>query len=91
MTVTESGAGSVSYSITCAGAPPAATSSTAVVFVTAAAAPAPAAASSSHGGGSLDPLFLLLLAVMVGVATSRDRRGLFRPGGATTPEELGRH
>jgi hypothetical protein len=69
LTVTETAAGAVTYSITCVGAPPAATASTSVVFVTASAT-APAA-SSSHGGGSLDPLCLLLLAVLVGVSLSR--------------------
>jgi hypothetical protein len=69
MTVTETAAGALTYSITCVGAPPAATASTSVVFVTASAT-APAA-SSSHGGGSLDPVFLLLLAVLVGVSLSR--------------------
>jgi lysyl endopeptidase len=69
MTVTEKSAGTVTYSITCAGAPPAATASTSVIIVTAAAA----ASGSSHGGGSLDPLLLLLLSALVGVSLARDR------------------
>jgi hypothetical protein len=73
MTVTESGAGAVTYSITCAGAPPAATTSTSVVFMTAKAS-APAS-SPSHGGGSMDPLFLLLISVLVGVSILRERQG----------------
>jgi hypothetical protein len=68
-TVTESNAGAVSYSITCVGAPPAATASTSVAFVTA-AAPAPPATSSHGGGGAFDPLFLLLLAVLVSISIS---------------------
>jgi hypothetical protein len=72
MTVTETSAGTVSYSITCAGAPPAATAHTSVVIVTAAAA----ATGSSHGGGSIDPLLLLFLGVLVGVSLARDRRDL---------------
>ena len=72
MTVTETSAGTVSYSITCAGAPPAATAHTSVVIVTAAAA----ATGSSHGGGSVDPLLLLFLGVLVGVSLARDRRDL---------------
>lgn len=68
MTVNETSAGTVTYSITCTGAPPAATASTSVVIVTA------AATGSSHGGGgSLDPLFLLLLGVPVGVSLARAR------------------
>ena len=70
MTVTETSGGTVTYSITCAGAPPAATASTSVVMVTAAPPPA---STSSHGGGSLDPLLLLLLGVLVGVSLARDR------------------
>jgi hypothetical protein len=70
MTVTETSAGTVTYSITCAGAPPAATASTTVVIKSAAAPPA--ASSSSHGGGGLiDALFLLILGVPFGVSLSR--------------------
>jgi hypothetical protein len=67
--VTETSAGTVTYSITCAGAPPAARASTSVAFVTAAAPPP--AASSSGGGGSLDPLLLLLLSLPVGISLMR--------------------
>jgi hypothetical protein len=81
MTVTETSAGTVTYSITCAGAPPAATASTTVVIVTA-AAPPPVTASSHGGGGSLDPLFLLLLGVPVGVSLARARP---RSGGGRVP------
>jgi hypothetical protein len=76
MTVTETSSGTVTYSITCAGAPPAATASTSVVFVTAAAPPP--AGGSSHGGGSLDVWLLLLLGVPVGVSLMRVRS--VRPG-----------
>jgi hypothetical protein len=76
MTVTETSAGTVIYSITCAGAPPAATASTSVVVKTAAAPPP---ATTSHGGGgSLDPLLLLLLGVLVGV--SCHRQSVYSPG-----------
>ena len=69
MTVTETSVGTVTYSVTCAGAPPAATASTSVVFVTAAAPPP--AGGGSHGGGSLDVWLLLLLGVPVGVSLVR--------------------
>jgi hypothetical protein len=72
MTVTESNVGTVTYSITCAGAPPAATASTSVVIKTA-AAPAPAA-SASHGGGALDEWLLLILGVPVVVSLCRSVR-----------------
>jgi len=73
MTVTESSVGTVTYSITCAGAPPAASASTSVVIKTAAApAPPAAAGSSSHGGGgALDALFLLMLGVPFLVSLGR--------------------
>lgn len=71
LTVTETSAGTVTYSITCAGAPPAAKASTSVIIVTAAVAAA--AAGSSHGGGAIDPLLLLLLSALVGVSLTRDR------------------
>jgi hypothetical protein len=53
MTVTETTTGSVTYSITCAGAPPAATASTTVVIS------AKSTGSSGGGGGALDILLLL--------------------------------
>jgi hypothetical protein len=75
--VTETSVGTVTYSITCAGAPPAATASTSVVIKTA-ANPPPAASSSSHGGGAVDALFLLILGapflVSLGRAAGNRRR-----------------
>ena len=70
MTVTETSVGTVTYSITCAGAPPAATASTSVVIKTA-AAPPPAATGTSHGGGAVDTLFLLILGVPFLVSLGR--------------------
>jgi len=70
MKVTEASAGTVTYSITCTGAPPAAKASTMVVIVTAAAS---SPGSSSSGGGSVDPLLVLFLGVMVGVSRARAR------------------
>jgi lysyl endopeptidase len=81
MTVTETSAGTVTYSITCAGAPPAATARASVIIVTAAAA----AAGSSHGGGSIDPLLLSLLSVLVGVSLARGRP---RPVGTALERKL---
>jgi hypothetical protein len=72
MAVTETSAGTVTYSVTCAGAPPAATASTSVIIVTAVAPPP--ATGSSHGGGSLDPFFLLLLSALVGVSLAHQRK-----------------
>jgi hypothetical protein len=72
MTVTETNVGTVTYSITCAGAPPAATASTSVV-IKAAAAPPPAD-SGSHGGGAVDALLLLILGVPVVVSLCRSGR-----------------
>lgn len=74
MTVTETSVGTVTYSITCAGAPPAATASTSVVIKTA-ANPPPAASSSSHGGGAVDALFLLILGVPFLVSLGRGGAG----------------
>jgi hypothetical protein len=56
MTVKEATAGTVTYSITCSGAPPAATALAAVVI----SATSTAASTSSHGGGGAMDLFLLL-------------------------------
>lgn len=72
MTVTETSVGTVTYSITCAGAPPAATASTSVVMKTAAAPPP--AGGTSHGGGALDALFLLILGVPFMVSLGRAAR-----------------
>ena len=73
MTVTETSVGTVTYSITCAGAPPAATASTSVVIKTAAAPPA--ATSTSHGGGgAVGDLFLLILGVPFLVSLGRAAR-----------------
>lgn len=69
MTVTETSVGTVTYSITCAGAPPAATASTSVVIKTASAPPA--ATGTSHGGGAVDALLLLILGVPVVVSLRR--------------------
>jgi hypothetical protein len=83
MTVTETTAGTVTYSITCVGAPPAATASTTVVVVTAAPP-----ASSSHGGGRLDPLLLALLGVLLGASLPgryRHRSTSWSPESAAIP------
>ncbi len=56
MTVKETTAGTVTYSITCSGAPPAATALAAVVI----SATSTATSTSSHGGGGAMDLFLLL-------------------------------
>jgi hypothetical protein len=74
--VTETSAGTVTYLITCSGAPPAATASMSVVIK---AAAGPPASGSSHGGGALDPLLLLILGVPVVVSLSRAVR---RPYGS---------
>ena len=71
MKVAETSAGTVTYTITCAGAPPAATASTSVVIVTAAAETP--ATRSSGGGGALDFLLLLFLGVPVGMSLMRAR------------------
>jgi hypothetical protein len=62
MSVTETSAGTISYSITCTGAPPAATAVTTVVVVKSVST-----CSSHGGGGALDLLFLLSLVLPVGV------------------------
>jgi hypothetical protein len=68
--VTESSAGSVTYSITCSGAPPAAEASAVVVIAN---APSGGTTSSSQGGGggSLDLTLLLVLMLPVGVRLVR--------------------
>lgn len=73
MTVTEQSAGTVTYSITCTGAPPAATASASVSIVTATAT-APAS-TSSHGGGAIDSWSLMGLGGLVGASLVRRRRG----------------
>jgi hypothetical protein len=63
--VTESSAGSVTYSITCTGAPPAAEASAMVVITTASGGGM--TSSSQGGGGALDLTLLLVLMLPVGV------------------------
>ena len=58
MSVTETSPGTVTYSISCSGAPPAATASTTVVITAQATPP-----SSHGGGGRIDLLLLLGLAI----------------------------
>jgi hypothetical protein len=65
MSVTEASPGTVTYSVTCAGAPPAATASTTVVIKSASVAAT--TSSSSGGGGALDLLLLVSLALHLGV------------------------
>jgi hypothetical protein len=65
MTVAESVAGTVTYSVTCAGAPPAAVASTTVTFKDMSAVTVTSSSSKSGGGGSMDLLFLLVLCVPV--------------------------
>jgi hypothetical protein len=66
MSVTEASPGTVTYSVTCAGAPPAATASTTVVIKSASVA-ATTSSSSGGGGGALDLLLLVSLALHLGV------------------------
>lgn len=61
--LTEAGAGAVTYSITCTGSPPAATASTTVVF--AIASGGTSGSGSSGGGGDLDPQSLIGLVLLV--------------------------
>lgn len=66
MTVKETAAGSVTYSITCSGAPPAARAMATVAIM--------AASTSSHGGGgAMDFLLLLGLALALLVRSARIR------------------
>jgi hypothetical protein len=67
MSVTETTMGTVSYSISCAGAPPAATAMATVVVT------APAAGSTG-GGGALDLAFLLGLGLSLAVRIAARRR-----------------
>jgi hypothetical protein len=64
--VSESSAGSVTYSITCTGAPPAAEAS-AMVVVTSASSGGMTSSSQGGGGGALDLTLLLVLMLPVGV------------------------
>ncbi len=61
--LTEAGAGAVTYLITCTGSPPAATASTTVVF--AIASGGTSGSGSSGGGGDLDPQSLIGLVLLV--------------------------
>lgn len=63
MSVTETSPGTITYLISCAGAPPAATASTTVVVT--AKSMTPAAASSKGGGGAIDLLLLLSFAIQL--------------------------
>ena len=66
--MSETSPGTVTYSITCAGAPPAAAANTMVVIKSAAAATDTTGTASSHGGGgALDLLFMLGLGLLVWV------------------------
>jgi hypothetical protein len=65
--ITESSTGSVTYSITCTGAPPAAEASTVVVITSASSGGGGTTSSSSGGGGALDFTLLFLLMLPVGV------------------------
>jgi hypothetical protein len=65
--ITESSTGSVTYSITCTGAPPAAEASTVVVITSASSGGGGTSSSSSGGGGALDFTLLFLLMLPVGV------------------------
>lgn len=65
MSVTEMAPDTVTYSVTCTGAPPAATATTTIVIKS---APVTTTTSSSHGGGgALDLLFLLSVALPLGM------------------------
>ena len=59
--VTESAAGTYSYTITCDGAPPAASASVTATFNSATPPPPPSSGGGGGGGGSIDALSLLLL------------------------------
>jgi len=69
MRITESSAGSITYGITCTGAPPAATAQTTVSF-----ADAPSAGGKG-GGGAMDVLTLWLLSVPVAATVLHRRDG----------------
>lgn len=74
MSITETAAGSVTYSITCSGAPPAATAlATVVIAATQVTAPPPA---SHGGGGAMDFLLLFCLALSVFVRIAYPREPL---------------
>ena len=60
MSVTETSAGTVTYSITCTGAPPAASATTTVVIKSTNTSAGSGGSTSSHGGGgAMDLLFML--------------------------------
>jgi hypothetical protein len=63
--VSETSPGTVTYSITCAGAPPAAAATTTVAIKS--ASDTTGTASSQGGGGSLDLLFVLGLGLLLWV------------------------
>jgi hypothetical protein len=64
--VMEAAAGTVTYNITCSGAPPAATASTTVVIDSAASGTGVSGSTGGHGGGgAVDLYFLLILAFPV--------------------------
>lgn len=69
MRIIESSAGSITYGITCTGAPPAATAQTTVSF-----ADAPSAGGKG-GGGAMDALTLWLISLPVAAAVLRRRDG----------------
>lgn len=62
MSVTESSAGEYTFAIACSGAPPAASAQVQVEFASPSAS---GSASGGGGGGALQPLSLLLLALLV--------------------------
>ena len=72
MAVTETTVGTVTYSISCAGAPPAATASTTVTIKS--AAMVTVSASSHSGGGAIDLLLLLSLGVPLGMRAAQSLR-----------------
>ena len=71
MSVTETTPGTVTYSITCAGAPPAAVASISVSIMS---ANPPPQSSSSGGGGSIDLMALLFLAAVAQASAIRRLR-----------------
>jgi hypothetical protein len=75
MSVTETSAGTVTYSITCTGAPPAASATTTVIIKSTTTSSSSGGSTSSHGGGgAMDLLFMLgltlTLCVRVGAQSS---------------------
>jgi lysyl endopeptidase len=79
MSVTESSPGSVTYSISCAGAPPAATASATVVIKSAQSV---TVTGSSHGGGgAIDLVLLLGLGIPLVVRLTRESNRGMKLGG----------